>query len=285
MGKLEPISAWLLLEVSNGCNIRCQYCYAPHLRNEVNIPKIDHSTICRTLDATGRTFLVTLLGGEPLMVPNIVEACQELTKRHYISFATNLTSPKIIEIAQKIQPGRIEYILAALHIRELERLGLVDMYVSNYIACKEVGMNIGSEVVAHPSLLEKAGYYKDFFFGKGVKFSFVPFGGEYEGKLYPSSYTPEEVRIFDIKSSREKHFNCKGQSCNAGYNVCVGQFNGDVYPCWGNPHKIGNVYERIDLGDDLTVCPLDYCSCSFKTNNKDLYELAVRETRSRHTNR
>jgi organic radical activating enzyme len=70
----------------------------------IKIPRtIDIPVLLRTLDATGKIFKIGFSGGEPFLVPNIIDACVALMEKHYIELNTNLTSLKIKEFAERIK--------------------------------------------------------------------------------------------------------------------------------------------------------------------------------------
>lgn len=62
-------------------------------KNKIN--KIDIPAFVKMLDRTRKIFKITSTGGEPFLVPNLVEACEKITQRHYISFNTNLVTGEI----------------------------------------------------------------------------------------------------------------------------------------------------------------------------------------------
>lgn len=148
-----------------------------------------------TLNQTNKIFRIGFTGGEPFLCSNIVDACVEITKKHYISF-TNLISKNIKGFFEKIDSERIIRIHASLHIKELERLNLLDRYIENFLLCKEKGFDILAQEVGYPPLLGEVEKYKKFFKEKGIELSFTPFYGEYNGNIYPGAYTKQELELF-----------------------------------------------------------------------------------------
>ena len=136
----QDFDGWLHWMVTDRCNLYCAYHDVPGKEcaelSEINIP-----ALMKTLDAVKKVFKMSFTGGgEPFLVPNIVEACVELTKKHYVSFSSNLTSGKIPDFCKRVSPKYVLYIIASLHIKELERLDLMDRYVSNFLLCKKKGL-------------------------------------------------------------------------------------------------------------------------------------------------
>jgi len=165
------------------CNLNCFYCYYDEnvkfsltrqlgakakqkdligilrtLKHASSYPRkknIDINRIVSTLDQTGRKFLICITGGEPFLIPNIMEMCTTLTRNHYIALITNLVTGNIKEFTEKIDPSRATTINASLHITEFEKRNLLDLYISNFHLCKNKGFGIFAFVVGHPSFLNK----------------------------------------------------------------------------------------------------------------------------------
>jgi organic radical activating enzyme len=248
--------AWLGWTVNYKCNLHCVYCWYSlkedsylakdnsYLRRSLsrllqigvvsaikiawsqrrhNLSEaIDISALRKALNKTNKIYKFSFTGGEPFLVPNIIDACAEITKKHFLSISTNLTSGKISEFVEKIDPQRVVVINASCHIKELERLNLVDKYINNFNLCKERGFDITTTERAYPPLSAEAEKYKEFFKNKGIELRFAQFCGKYNGKLYPEAYTDEEIRVFGLEDVLEiKMFHSKNKPCNAGYNVCV----------------------------------------------------------------
>ena len=114
--------------VTNRCNLNCHYCFQfdSEAKRYGEIYKIDIPAVIKTLNKTNKVFRIGFVGGEPFLVPNMVEACTEITKKHYIAFNTNLTSSNIKEFSEKIDPKRVIHIVASLHIKELEKHNLLN---------------------------------------------------------------------------------------------------------------------------------------------------------------
>lgn len=227
-------------------------------------------------------------GGEPFSVNNILELCSEITKKHCLILNTNLTSHKIKSFAEKIDPTKVVMISASLHIKELERLGLVERYIENFLFCKERGFNICTPVVAYPPLLTEVERYKEFFGNIGINLLFGPFCGEYDGKIYPDAYTEEEnilfdyTKLFDLNEDVPQIYHQKGKACNAGYNVgAIDCTTGNIHPCFSLPESIGNIYKEINFNNNLMICPLEFCGCPVKVYIPNLFKKALKETQKR----
>jgi MoaA/NifB/PqqE/SkfB family radical SAM enzyme len=251
------------------------------LNDPNKMPPIDIPGLLSALDRTGKIFRVTFTGGgEPFLLPNILEAAVALVEKHYVSFNTNLTSPRVKELARSIDPERI-LIHASLHIRELERKKLLRRYIETFQFCKERGIEIYAQEVAHPNLLNDVEYYREMLRAEGIVLTFGPFKGEYMGRSYPNSYTAEEIEVFNLweRSAKGAQFNQKGSLCNAGYNVAVAGPDGLINPCYDIRENLGNMFGAIRLQPEVRRCPVDVCSCPLNFYDESLFKLALSECR------
>jgi organic radical activating enzyme len=249
------------------------------LNDPHKMPPIDIPGLLNALDKTGKVFRITFTGGgEPLLLPNIVEATTALAERHYIAFNTNLTSPRIRDIAAAIDPSRL-LVHGSLHIRELERKKLFRRYIENYQFCQERNVEIYSIEVAHPDLVNDVEHYREMLRAEGIEFRFVPFKGEHEGRWYPAAYTEQERKAFGLweRASKGAQFNQRGSLCNAGYNVVVAGPDGLINPCYDIRENQGNMFGSIRLQPQVRRCPVDVCSCPLNFYDEPLFKLALRE--------
>lgn len=277
----ENYDIWLRWYLSDRCTLECAYCTVGPIKKTAKIPNIEIPPLIRVLENTGKTFKISFTGGgEPFLVPNLVEACVEITKKHYISLTTNLTSVRIAEFAKRINPRRVFHILASAHIKELEKRNLLDIYCNNFLLLREKGFNIKAIEVAYPPLLNEVKRYRLLFKNKGIELEFNPFLGNYNGKKYPFSYTQAELEIFGLNSSKgnspKKNYQYL-KLCNAGYNVVSVNPRGDIYPCDSINNKIGNIYNKIEFKKNLIVCPFKFCGCPINEYDPYLFKKALKE--------
>lgn len=273
--------AWLPWSLTDRCNLACAYCICPHPHKKTaGLPEINIRSLMTTLGKTNKVFLIHFSGGgEPFLTPNIVEACIEITERHYISFTTNLTSSRVREFAEKVDPRRVVRIAASAHIKDLERCRLLDVYIRNVLLLREKGFEVKVTEVAYPPLLKEVERCRHLFQERGIELGFKPFSGEYEGRRYPFSHTEEELKIFDLgdrDSVLRRHLQ-HNKVCNAGYNSGIVDQEGDVRVCSLIDIRIGNIYNNIKFKNSLIICPLKFCHCPFNELDPPLFQKALRE--------
>ncbi|MBF0122389.1 MAG: hypothetical protein HQL21_03135 [Candidatus Omnitrophica bacterium] len=313
----QKYDAWLQWSVVDICNMKCDFCLLP--LNQQDAPdskkrifekffntikvcgfsgafsvfqsvfrqalprrgpgRINIPALMRTLARTGRTFRIGFTGGEPFLIPNLVEACEALTTKHYISLNTNLVSNDIKKFCDRIDPLRVVHFHASTHIKELERLNLLERYISNFVLCQTKGFNIFSREVAYPPLLSEVEKYKKLFGERGIDLTFGPFIGWYDGKQYPQAYTDDDIRAFGLNTTSDsdiRHFYQQGKLCNAGYNVGVVDAYGEIRPCYSIYRTLGNIYGDIRFRDKLIKCPFGFCDCPLKDFDNYLFDRALK---------
>jgi MoaA/NifB/PqqE/SkfB family radical SAM enzyme len=241
----------------------------------INIPALVNS-----LNKAKKIFRVGFSCGEPFLVLNIIEACAKITEKHFVSFNTNLISGDIKKFSEKINPDRVVCLHASLHIKELERLRLVNKFIDNFIRLKEKGFNVYAQEVGYPPLAPEAEKYRRFFKKKGIETTFGSFVGSYDWKNYPEAYTDKELRQFGLGVSARNMCNTFGRICNAGYNIGSITQTGDIYPCEAIRTRLNNsnIYKKIEFNNRMTVCPVKFCSCPFYLYDSRLFKKAKTET-------
>ncbi len=271
--------SWVITEK---CNLDCEYCIfhahgVYHTNNEA-ISAIRIEDLLSTINKTGKKFLITFTGGEPFLVPNFLEACQCISEKHYIGVVSNSVHPDIKKFAETIDPGKVANFLSSLHIKEFKKKNLTQKYIDNVLLLKKKGFNVISTAVAYPPLLSEIVHYREYFTSRGIVFNTAFFIGEYDGKVYPESYTHEEIEKFGLEDRKiNKILSRKGMLCNAGYSAFAVWGDGTVIVCYDVPSKRGHIYRNIDFDKYIIKCPSEQCSCPFPDNYKALFNRAINE--------
>lgn len=201
----RPYQAFLHWHITYQCQMMCNYCIVTgpdrltDTRDKLRqSPPVDIDAVMRTLDDTGMTYYLSMMGGEPAMVPNIVELCKVLTQKHYVGFNTNLAAldPRFWEEVNISHLGNFHI---SLHIQPMERRRLTERFIENFKAMNAAGFkNYYITAVGHPDMLARFHEYRDFFAKHDIFFKVIPMiegGGATGGRIYPASYTKEELAI------------------------------------------------------------------------------------------
>ncbi len=277
--------AWLHWRLTLSCNLSCPYCLTRRetqypfpfhfLRKKLPAPKkIDIPALMATLEKASRTFLISFTGGEPFLVPNFVEACVAITRRHHVGVNTNLTLSAVRDFAERISPQKVAWFVASPHFKELERRGLTGRYLENFQFCRTKGFNVETNAVAHPELLPELEKYRQLYAGAGIDLKFSPFFGPCQRKRYPAAYTENELNAFGL-SGKTSSAAGRDARCNAGYNAGVVNENGDCFVCFDRPQKMGNIYQAVAFRKNLISCSREFCACHLSQVNYWLYQAAL----------
>jgi MoaA/NifB/PqqE/SkfB family radical SAM enzyme len=275
-----PYDAWLMFDLADVCNLRCSYCIsdspgfpAPKV-NEGKVPLIQIERVVQTLDATSLTFKIVFAGGgEPLLIPNLVDTCVALTQKHYVALHTNLTFPRVVrDFVARVDPHRVFYIVASFHADELERTGMTERFIDSVKRLRKGGFPVTVSVVAHPDILPRIPQIEEQFRPHGIEVSYDPFVGTHKGRAYPEAYSEHVLQQFELGDP--SIYRTAGRLCNAGTNVAMVLANGDVQTCTEVDTKIGNIYDRIEFRDQLITCPSECCRCPFYAHDTALFEQA-----------
>jgi MoaA/NifB/PqqE/SkfB family radical SAM enzyme len=275
---------WQLL---NTCNFRCPYCLSDQalLGEKVRIHATPEAWAA-AFDATRLTWLLHLTGGEPTVYPQFMELCQALTRRHFISLNTNLTGPALPAFARTIDPGRVSFINAGLHLEERERLGDHARFLNNAEQLRAAGFPILASLVATPSVLAR--------FEEAVAL-LAPIGlypipkllREWrDGPRFPEAYSDEDRARFRAHAAAARAFYAPaleamtapptinmfgddafldgvpdyvGASCRAGAAFVGLDPNGDVFRC-SRKTRLGNLLDgSFAPMAGPTACDTGYC--------------------------
>lgn len=267
----------LMWNMTRKCNFRCSYCYFPHDASPVTetlpvegiLNLLEAQTSSEAAgnqddDLRGNGWLVGLTGGEPLLYPGFVGICRVLTRNHFIGLDSNLSvSSKVREFAERIDPARVAYIYASLHIEERERVRGVDAFIANVVLLQDRGFNVIVNSVLHPTLIDRFSADQEHFARHGVTIIPRPFKGEFEGRRYPESYGPEVRSVFAAhpQAGAKMVYNFKGVPCYGGMAFTRLEPDGTVLRCSGDKTRMGNVLESVQLNIEPLPCTVARCPC------------------------
>jgi len=271
--KYDIEADWLLL---NTCNYTCRYCYRPveKLRERIRVAG-GIGDIVGFFNESGLTWLLHITGGEPLVYPQFVELCQELTQEHFISLNSNVSLRNVIDFARTVPPTRVSFVHCGLHIEQRERRDAVPDFINHVDLLQDHGFRVMVSYVMCPDLFGRFQADFDFFLANGIVLIPKALQGSHHGKLYPASYTPDQRQAFLSYSLRaEEQFarlkgtcwppptinlfldrdlvqygrsDYRGMPCNAGYTFVRIRENGDIQRCGARDvlgNVVGGVFDR-----------------------------------------
>jgi len=276
---------YLHWQLNRECNFNCNYCFADPFVGKVD--EIDIKKAIDRLDKFNKTFLITLTGGEPFLVPNFTEFVQELTKKHYVRIDTNLSvGHNFDKFINAISPERVIEITWSIHILEREIKKLKLSRLTDAVKKFEAkGFVMSGNYVVYPPVLERIDADMAHFAAEGLTVYPSLFVGRYQGKDYPIyneriAYEQDELKVIN-KYNRQANtvlMKTKNVLCQAGSSSFYVNADNDVFPCVTVEKKIGSFYEDWDLFPHVIRCPKNYCYCPFNKSFTSSSKTGAQET-------
>lgn len=183
MRKIETIVDWILTE---RCNLNCYYCLQNADTRNAKCEYLDYSFI----EHVDETMLFHLTGGEPFLVPNLVDLCNTLElKGHYISMNTNLTLP-INKFVEFVNPENILFINASVHYPY--RKHHMEPFLRHYKKLRDAGFFVYSTVVMIPEEFYQIVQFIEEYQKQGIIMLPKLMRGINNGQRFPEAYTTEQ---------------------------------------------------------------------------------------------
>ena len=275
---------WYLLDT---CNYRCGYCFLNEATLGKKLVTSAEPEIWRNAyDATGLTWLLHLTGGEPSLYPDFVDLASALTERHYLSLNSNMTGSSLRAFPERIDPGRVSFINAGLHLAERERKRGEADFIRHVGMLRERGFPVFVSIVATPEALERGADAMALLDPLGMPPVPKLLRGSYRGRQYPRDYSEIDRRRFRVLARAAREFyapllarmperpsidpfyddrhlygipDYRGRSCRAGQNFVSVSKDGEVHRCSKNT-RLGNLLDgTLSLLSGPEACNTSYC--------------------------
>lgn len=207
-----------------------------------------------------------ITGGEPFLLPGLVDMLKGLNSSIKFGITTNLTLP-IEEFARCISPKQLLNITCSRHPSMYKQPK--DMFDGKVRLLLSKGFHVTVNLVAYPDQMYLIPEMKAHYEKMGAHFHVDPFREGHEMGKY--AYTPDENRFLSkyVTSDRgwlldKERDGLKRALCSAGHDhVCVAP-NGDYWPCmlytFQGREPLGNVFIDTSVFRSGTVCD-DYTFC------------------------
>ncbi|OGS41669.1 MAG: hypothetical protein A2506_06575 [Elusimicrobia bacterium RIFOXYD12_FULL_66_9] len=280
---------WLVHDL---CNYRCPYCAVSGQRREIQPWLVNERPVAEWIAAWDRIAdlygpaWIRLTGGEPTRLPGFWDLLGAMTRRHSVSFDTNMSwSRDEIRRFMALVPRDRTTVDVSLHPTEVD----MEEVLIKSVMLKERGYKLIARLVGYPPLLEQAPRLRSLFESAGLRFIINPYQGEFEGRQFPKDYTAAERALVQGANStldtsraddREQveiaahilrmHVESpRGRLCRSGHIYARVMHDGAVYRC--QPYesrgweKLGSLFD-LDFGlrPAPTPCRSDICEFEYK---------------------
>ena len=269
----------VMWRTNRACNFDCDYCFrsgvdADRAKEHPDCGAYSPDHIARCFDNTGKTWRIHMSGGEPFLYPQYVELAKALSRNHYLSINTNLSTPNVHDFAATVPAERVHAVNATMHVAELEKRerGVRD-FMERLLHLQVRGFNVRLMYITYPPLLLRMEKDLEYVRSLGAKdLRIKVFRGWHDGKHYPRDYTVEEIALmrrwpmsdYELAILRGKD-RFYGRLCTAGQNAFDMSISGDLTRCSTIPMRHGNLFEESCRFDKKPrPCPAPFCNCPYQ---------------------
>jgi len=183
---------WTML---TSCNYRCRYCRFSPAELSKPVEKIaEPEAWARGFDATRKTWLIHIRGGEPFLNPDFPKLAEALAQRHMLSLSSHLDAPGVEEFTKRVPPQRVRYIHVNVHPEQRQRNGTVGQlkeHIKNLVA---TGFLVYVSVVMTPDVCRGYPWLQEDFARDQINLLPQVLNGEYEGRSFPEQYEQAEIQ-------------------------------------------------------------------------------------------
>lgn len=260
---------WQLNDI---CNMKCRYCFSTTHRAYAGRPVIDPARCLDFFNSSGKVWSLHLTGGEPFLSPGLVELCRVLSSGHYLSLNSNLSSARVRDFAEAVDPARVEYVHCCLHIDERNRLNNWDTLENNLRSLIRRDFLVFASQVITPDTFAAFPRAAQRMADLGVALIPKSLQGLFAGNWYPHSYSEKEKATFRTLAAEaelrlraltprlmqqtctvnplrdREHLNgfplFRGTRCSAGARFFTIRPSGNIYRC-GQNHLLGNIEKGL----------------------------------------
>lgn len=275
---------WLLL---SRCNFRCPYCFfSPADRSARIITYATPSEWLEGFNATGRSWLLHITGGEPSIYPDFVGLCEQLTQNHILSINTNLSHRSADSFCERIDPERVHFINAALHYDQRPASAPVNVFIERVLRLQARGFAVLVSAVMTPEMIGVFAEAQRRFEASGIFIIPKVMRGWYRGRRYPGSYTeaekalireylagaslryaslrsgmgePPTINMFTDDDFLNGVGSYRGKLCASGVRFVRIDSDGSVVRC-DSRERLGNILQKnVNLLSHPQRCDSSYC--------------------------
>lgn len=260
--------SWMTWIITRVCNFSCDYCYQRRFKGTAKENRYS-ADVAKWFNGTERDWIIYISGGEPFLYPKFVQLCRALRRNHILCVNTNLSTANVPEFGRTIEPSRVLFIYASVHILERERRDPdLGTFLNNFLSLSRNHFNIAAAYVAYPPLFSRMERDILMLRSLGINPLHVkPFRGYYKGRLYPESYSEAEKELIyklGIDRDQDQILRCDhtyfGRICKAGRTSFHMDPLGNIKRCARSARKLGKLfYKDPALDNAARPCPFRSC--------------------------
>jgi len=250
------------------CNYRCPYCPYPWHSPELALRHKECTTEDwisfwqRIFERYGE-FLIRVSGGEPSLHGGFIRMMAAISRHHRMEIITNLSWD--VERAAGVKPKNIKFV-GSYH----PHFVALETFRKKILSLKEMGFEVLVRVVGYPPIMKDIPKIHEEFASVGVTVRDNSFFGEYNGRVYPESYTDDDRAWLNAKAVVQKKpykmnlglESPQGRLCETGVRYMRLYPDGEAYRCARVQVSIGNIKDKnFQLLKEAAPCPVEHCYC------------------------
>lgn len=225
--------------ITRKCNFKCAYCYGTHEESDT----FEIKEFIKQIKNVPQPFRIVVTGGEPFILPWMIEWCQEIGKiGGTIEMQTNF-SLQTREFIDNTSPDYIEIIETSFHPSQRNKEEK-KKFVDDFFYARDKGFKIKTWLIDYPKLKPEE-FLADcaWLHSNGI----VPArkrycGDEYGGGIGDAIFVPNK-------------------KCLAGYKGVSLWENFDFSPCDHDRTVLGNLFTGFKFLDEPIKCQKQFCGC------------------------
>jgi MoaA/NifB/PqqE/SkfB family radical SAM enzyme len=233
----------------NRCNYGCPYCSytnesarAPLVAKQKGVTTEQWEAAWeRAYERDGEGWVYVTGGGEPTLHAGFARLALSVSRRHKLSFDTNLSwsDENLAVFLSSADPRRVRLELS-FHPSDVS----LDEFIRKARLVASAGFMAQCRWVAYPEHFGELARYERAFAGAELLFTVTPFKGEWGGRKYPESYSPEQrAAILSVAKTdgaplgqiahllNENVESPLGKLCRAGRDYACVMPDGKAYRC------------------------------------------------------
>ena len=282
--KYDVEADWILLKT---CNLRCKYCFfTPEVLSSRIMISGTSARWLEGFDATDKTWLLHITGGEPSIYPGFVDLCAHLSRNHYLSINSNLLHGNMDNFAEIIDPERVHFINAAVHYDERRLKSSHDIFIERVHKLRHYKFTVFVSLVMTPEIVSAYPEISNHFESHGISLIPKVMRGKYQGRKFPAAYSPDQKSlILDYMVEAQRKYapviagmnelptidpltdnrllnnpsSYHGLMCGSGINFVRIEPDGTVLRC-SSRMRLGNILRKnVNFLRAPIPCFSDYC--------------------------
>lgn len=183
---------------SMACNFKCKYCWEVQAQERGEFKPIPLKPASEWLVVWNRLkpALLDITGGEPFLMPDLVELIVGLDPSIRVGLTSNLSHP-LLEFVRLISPERVVSIAASFHPTEngtRQHPMNPEIFVGRCLFLQSRGFRVTVNCVAWPEQLYLIPAWAEMFRSHGLRFHVDPYSPI---AYYPYEYTDAERRYLE----------------------------------------------------------------------------------------